>query len=561
MAGGKTTLKLNLLRKFGIAFVIIISASLIFGGFLTYKHAKNLSRENTRKELVEWAVAAANLVDVEVHEKIINPEDENSAVYERAREPLLKFFRDIDEIGSAYTMRKSGEAGVAKFVLDTADPADSDGNGVIDPDEERAHVGEEYNMFEYPAMDEAFAGTPSADKEIACDKWGCWLSGYAPLRNANGQVVAIVGIDMDVDGVLAEERKSASLLLMVLFLTMGFSLVVFCLVFRFFSRPLSILEQGIEKFSKDLNYRIENLETGDEFETIANKFNEMAGEVAAAHRGLEKKVAERTKELATANKDLEKKNAKLKEMDQMRKNFVSYTAHELKNPLNVFRWSLEMLRNEDLGKINLEQREILDQTYVSNERLMNLVGDLLDVSKLDEARLKVQSAPCQAEDIIDEAAGNLAVKIKNQNLKFLWQKPAVPLPKVLADKDRILQVLLNLLSNAIKFTPSGKKIEIKVSTTDKIAPGDISTRYGFSGKEKKYILVTVADEGLGIPKAEQEKMFTRFFRGSNVKKAHIEGTGLGMFIVFEIIKLHGGALWFESEENKGTKFYFTLPAA
>lgn len=561
MGGVKQPRKLSLLLKFGLAFGIIIFASLVFGGFLTYKHTKDLSRENTRKELMEWARAAANLIDAEEHEKILNLEDENSVAYQRIREPLLKFYGGLDEIGSFYTLRKTSNYGLAEFVIDTSDPSDQDGDGRISPEEDRAHVGEEYNMLEYPAMEEAFSGVPSADKEIVCDKWGCWLSGYAPLRNQNGKVVAIVGVDMDVDGVLAEERKSVSLLWMMVLLIVGFSSVIFALVFRFFSKPLSILGQGIEKFSKNLDYRIDNLETGDEFETIANKFNEMAGEVAAAHRGLEKKVAERTKELASANKDLEGKNKKLEEMDQMRKNFVSYTAHELKNPLNVFRWSLEMLRNEDLGKINVEQREVVDQIYVSNERLMNLVGDLLDVSRLDEARLKVQPAPCQIEDIIDEAAGNLAVKIKNQNLKFLWARPAAPAPKVFADKDRILQVLLNLLSNAIKFTPAGKKVEIGISETGKIAPSDISARYGLEGKNKKYILVTVADEGLGIPKDEQEKMFTRFFRGSNVKRANIEGTGLGMFITFEIIKLHGGALWFESEENKGTKFYFTLPIA
>jgi signal transduction histidine kinase len=560
MREGKNSIKISLLRKFSIAYIIIIITSLFFGGFILYRQIKIKTTEVMRKGLTEWAVAASNFIDVEEHEKLINPADENSAQYEKVRKPLSLLIRNNERLQSIYTLRKTGESGIGKFVIDTTDPDDSNGNGILEVEEDRAHLGEEYNTFEYPAMEESFSGKPAADQDVACDKWGCWLSGYAPLRNEAGKVVAIVGVDLDADDLVAQIRGCTSLLFMILLLTMVISFIVFLLVFRFFSRPLMVLEQGIEKFSENLDYRIDNPETGDEFESITKKFNEMAEEVAASHRDLEKRVARRTKELSEANKDLSEKNSKLKEMDEMRKNFVSYTAHELKNPLNVFRWSLEMLRNEDLGKINLDQREIIDQVYTSNERLMNLVKELLDVSRLDEVRLKVQPAPCRIEDIIDEAAGNLAVKIKNQDLKFVWNKPATEIQRALADKDRILQVLLNLLSNAVKFTPSGKKIEVKVSITDKIAPPDISARYGFVGKDKKYILVSVADEGLGIPKAEQEKMFTRFFRGSNVKKANIEGTGLGMFITFEIVKLHNGALWFESEENKGTKFYFTLPA-
>jgi len=551
-----------LMHKFVLAFCVVMVASLFFGGLLSYKETHRISQEGNRKEVSEWAQAAANLIDLTEHEKIINPEDEGSIAYQKAREPLKKLMKNLDEIGSIYTLRKTGEKNIAQFVVDTADPVDENGNGIIDPVEDRAHVGEEYDFSEYPGMEEAFSGKASADQDISCDKWGCWLSGYAPLKDQGGNTVGIIGVDMDANSVMAEEGRATGLLLMILLLALGFSSIVLALVLRFFSQPLSVLKEDIGKFSADnLDYRIDNLETGDEFEMVAEKFNAMAGEIAASHRSLEKKVAERTIELSEANKELGRNNIKLKEMDEMRKNFVSYTAHELKNPLNVFRWSVEMLKNEDIGKINLEQREILEQVYTSNERLINLVNDLLDVSRLDEARLKVVSAPRQVEEIIDEAAGNLAVQVKNKNLNLVWEKPETVTPKVLADKDRILQVILNLLSNAIKFTVSGKKIEIKVSEKGEIAPRDISVRYGFGEKRGKYVQVAVADEGLGIPEEEQKKMFTRFFRGSNVKKANIEGTGLGMFIVFEIIKLHGGAIWFESEEGEGTKFYFTLPVA
>jgi len=550
------------MQKFLLAFGIIMATALFFGGLLTYKEIKNLTRENSRREITGWAIAAANLVDTGEHEKIFSPADENSILYQRVREPLRKIIKDIDGLGSVYTLRKTGEKNIAKFVVDTVDSVDENGNGIIDPAEDRAHVGEEYDFSEYPGIEEAFSGKASSDQDISCDKWGCWLSGYAPLKDQGGNLVGIVGVDMDAGGVVTRENRAVGLLFIILLLMLGFSLIILALVLKFFSQPLSILKEDIGKFSADnLDYRINNLETGDEFEMVAGKFNAMAGEIAKSHRNLEKKVAERTHDLSEANKELGKNNIKLKEMDEIRKNFVSYTAHELKNPLNVFRWSLEMLRSEDLGKINLKQREIVEQLYTSNDRLLSLVNDLLDVSRLDEARLKVQPASCQIEEIIDEAAGNLAVRIKSRDINFVWNKPSPAMPKVLADKDRVLQVILNLLSNAVKFTPSGKKIEITVSAANRVAPEEVIPRYGFIGRGGKYIQVRVADEGLGIPKDEQGKIFSRFFRGSNVKRANIEGTGLGMFITFEIIKIHGGAIWFESEENKGTAFYFTLPVA
>jgi len=292
---------------------------------------------------------------------------------------------------------------------------------------------------------------------------------------------------------------------------------------------------------------------------FAKEIDQYVVEIEEERTGLALKVKERTKELVEKTKELEVMNRRLKMEDEMRKDFINYTAHELRAPLNAFRWSIEILRNEDLGKINLKQREILDQFYLSNERLLTLVNELLDIARIDEARLAIKKEPCRPEEIIDEAAGNLAVKIREKKINFIWRKPARPLPKVEADRDRILQVLINILGNAVKFTPAKGRIKIGVLLTDEIAPKEILKKYSFVGKNKKYVQISVSDSGLGVPMLEQEKMFGRFFRGSNVKKARIEGTGLGMHIVFEIIKLHQGAIWFESEEGKGTTFYFTLP--
>lgn len=557
-----------------IVFFIFVVAPFIFW---LYLEIRLVVRESLRKELMGIASLASAVVDAEKHEQITRPDQEGSSLYEEVRRPLKLITEANPDIDSIYTWRPTKKEDVFLFVVDSEETKDRNGNGMIEPEEERAHIGEEYDISIIPEVRKAFVG-PSADREINCDKWGCWLSGYAPIKDKVGETVAIVGVDMDVENVVILEKDWQRILLVFLFFVLVFSLI-FISIIRLFTRSIKKITKGIEEFSKNLNYRFQ-IKTGDEFELIANEFNIMAEQISQSHRELEKRVQEKTARLQKANKDLKKTygallnisedlkeankkleetNKKLREADEMRKNFVSHTTHELRTPLNVFRWSIEMLRNEDLGKINLKQREVLDQVYQSNERLLTLVNDLLEVSRIDEVRLKVKIAPCQIEKIIDEAVGNLAVKIREKRFDFVWKKPALPLPKVLADKDRILQVLLNILGNAVKFTPASGKIEVSVLPTNKIAPPAVLKKYGFVQKDKKYVLVSVSDTGLGIPKVEQKKMFTRFFRGSNVQKVQIEGTGLGMVIVFEIIKLHNGAIWFESEEGIGTTFYFTLP--
>jgi signal transduction histidine kinase len=368
----------------------------------------------------------------------------------------------------------------------------------------------------------------------------------------------------------------------IFFASIFFAILFSALLTGRIIRPLRKLTAAAEEIAKGkLDKRVQ-IKTGDEIEDLANSFNKMTAELQGLYATLEKKVQERTAELQKANKELketymavlnisedlketkdklEEANQKLKETEKMRKEFGSHTAHELRTPLNVFRWSVEMLRHEDLGKINLKQREILDQVYESNQRLLTLVDDLLEISRIDEVRLKIKTAPCQIEDLIDSAAGQFAVEVHKKNIYFVWQKPKKKLPKVKADPERLTQILLNILSNAVKYNKEGGKIEIKTEITDKIAPEAIREKYGFVQKDKKYVLVSISDTGLGIPKAEQEKMFTRFFRGSNVARAQIEGTGLGMTLVFELVKMHDGAIWFESEEGAGTTFYFTLPVA
>jgi signal transduction histidine kinase len=264
-------------------------------------------------------------------------------------------------------------------------------------------------------------------------------------------------------------------------------------------------------------------------------------------------------EIKNARKKLTKTDKKLKEVDRMRNKFVSHTAHELRTPLNVFRWTLDMLRNEDVGKINEEQRELVEQLHQSSLGMLNLVEDLLEVCRINQKRFKIKSSVCDLAELIDQTLGKLAVEIREKKLTIDWKKPKKKLPQAKADCDRMLQVLLNIIGNAIKYTPAEGKISLSIDKTSELATPEIMKEYKYKQKRKNYLLCSVADTGIGIPKGEQKKMFSGFFRASNAIKTNIGGTGLGMSIVKYIIDSYGGAVWFKSKENQGATFYFTIP--
>jgi len=194
-----------------------------------------------------------------------------------------------------------------------------------------------------------------------------------------------------------------------------------------------------------------------------------------------------------------------------------------------------------LGKITPEQAEFLKKAYQSNERMINLINDLLNVTRIEEGRYLYSLTPVQLEEVCLSVFSLFEEEIKRKGLKFSFQKPKTPLPEVRADKEKIKLVIQNLVENAVKYTLPGKKIVVKL------------------GLKNGEVLFSIKDEGIGIPKDQQERIFTKFFRGANALKMETDGTGLGLFISKNIIEAHGGKIWFKSEENKGSTFYFTLP--
>lgn len=233
-----------------------------------------------------------------------------------------------------------------------------------------------------------------------------------------------------------------------------------------------------------------------------------------------------------------------KEIDRAKSEFVSLASHQLRTPLSSINWYTEMLSDDKAGKLNEKQKGYLSQIYESSKRMVSLVNDLLNVSRLELGTLSVMPTPTHLPEIIESILKELTPDAKIKKLA-LEKKYALNLPKLNLDPKIMRIVFQNLLSNAVLYTPSGK-----VSITMK--------------KEKENILIEIADTGYGIPKDEQAKIFTKLFRADNIKDKNTTGSGLGLYVVKTIIEQFGGRIWFKSplstsKENPGTAFYIELP--
>ena len=231
-----------------------------------------------------------------------------------------------------------------------------------------------------------------------------------------------------------------------------------------------------------------------------------------------------------------------KTIERTKTEFVSLTAHQLRTPLSAIKWALRMLLDGDLGKITEEQKDFVEKTYKSNEKMIELINDLLDITRIEEGRYLYQPILTNLESVAQFVINSYKEEIERKKLKFEFKKPEKKLP-VMLDVEKMRLAVQNLLDNAIRYTPPGGQVTISLKHV----------------KGEKEIEFLIKDTGVGIPKDQQERIFTKFFRGVNVMRMETEGTGLGLFIAKNIIEAHEGKIWFESKENVGTTFHFTLP--
>ncbi len=227
-------------------------------------------------------------------------------------------------------------------------------------------------------------------------------------------------------------------------------------------------------------------------------------------------------------------------IDQAKTEFVSLASHQLRTPLSSINWYAEMLLAGDAGKLNKEQKEYVAEIYKGNQRMVDLVNALLNVSRLELGTFTVEPEKAIIHYIADSVLNELKGKIKekHQIIKKIYDKK---LPKIKVDTKLLRIIFQNLLSNAVKYTPEKGIIILKIE------------------KLENFVLIQVTDNGIGIPREQQDKVFNKLFRADNVRESDTQGTGLGLYIIKSILDNTGGSISFESVEEKGTSFSVFIP--
>jgi signal transduction histidine kinase len=243
-----------------------------------------------------------------------------------------------------------------------------------------------------------------------------------------------------------------------------------------------------------------------------------------------------------ATKELRKTNEKLKALDETKDEFITMASHQLRTPLTSVKGYLSMVLEGDAGRLNAQQQQLLTQSFISSQRMVYLIADLLNLSRLNTGKFVIESIPVDLREVVQGEIDQLRETAKSRGLTLVYDPPAT-FPRLMLDETKIHQVVMNFIDNAIYYTQSGGTITIQLLET------------------KTAVEYRVVDNGIGVPKAEQHRLFTKFYRAGNARRARPDGTGLGLFMAKKVIVAQGGAIIFESEEGKGSTFGFRFTKA
>ncbi|MEK7630730.1 MAG: HAMP domain-containing sensor histidine kinase [Patescibacteria group bacterium] len=290
------------------------------------------------------------------------------------------------------------------------------------------------------------------------------------------------------------------------------------MVTRHIARPLSVLTEAVKRIGAG-NFKVHiSVSRKDEVGVLGIFFNEMAEHIQEA-------------------KDRQEEISKLKS------EFISIAAHQLRTPLSIQKWVYQGIVDGDFGKVTKNQREAVEKGTIANESMIRLVHNLLDAARIEEGKFGYKFEEMNIVAFIKKIVDEKMILAKVKNIILTLSKASDDLVILNADPDRLSIAIGNIIENAIRYTAAG---------------GTVSVRFESDGT---FAIIKISDTGIGISKEDQPRMFTRFYRGSNVMHMETEGTGLGLFITKNIITAHGGDISFHSEEGRGTTFLIRIPRA
>ena len=362
-----------------------------------------------------------------------------------------------------------------------------------------------------------------------------------------GKPTGTVYIRSDLEA-MNDRLKSYAVIIVVVFLV---SFVVALLISKVSQRaiaePIVQLAQTVQVVSQEKNYSIRAATNSnrDEVSTLIESVNEMLEQIQQrdsalqhAHDQLEHRVEERTIQLAVANKELELRNREVERATQLKSKFLASMSHELRTPLNAIVGFSDLLAEETPGPLSVKQKRFVDHIRQGSTHLLQLINDILDLSKVEAGQLELHLENFSIGDALPEVLSIIRPLAMPKNIRMENSTGANHL--IYADRGRFKQILYNLLSNAVKFTPTGGRVDI-----DCVADGD-------------FIRVSVTDTGIGIRPEDQQLVFEEFRQVEGADAA--QGTGLGLAITRRLVEQQGGKISLESELGRGCRFTFTLPA-
>ncbi|MBI4459440.1 MAG: PAS domain-containing protein [Acidobacteria bacterium] len=225
------------------------------------------------------------------------------------------------------------------------------------------------------------------------------------------------------------------------------------------------------------------------------------------------------------------------EVDEMKTDFISVASHEMRTPMTSIKGSLELLLGGYGGELAAETTELLGICLTAVDRLIRLINDLLDISKIESGKMQLQKTRLNVVDCVKKSVRSLR-SLAEANRTSITAEQSEQVPDIVADRDRIEQVITNLLSNALKYSPAESVVRVRVQNVN------------------NSVRVSISDQGPGIPREQLDKVFDRFHQLEGAKK----GTGLGLTISRALVEQHQGRIWVESEPGRGTEFHFEIPA-
>lgn len=256
-------------------------------------------------------------------------------------------------------------------------------------------------------------------------------------------------------------------------------------------------------------------------------------EVKELNATLQQRIDEATKELRTSN-------AQLQRLDEAKDEFISMASHQLRTPLTSIKGYISMLVEGDVGKVTPDQKHLLDEAFISSERMVRLIGDFLNVSRLQTGKFMIEKQPIDLAKVVAQEIESLGPNAAARGLKFAYKQPKT-FPELNLDESKIRQVIMNFADNAIYYSKEKSTIKIDLKV------------------QGSWIECTVKDTGIGVPDKEKEQLFNKFFRATNARKQRPDGTGVGLFLAKKVIDAHDGQIIFDSKEGKGSTFGFRLP--